>query len=94
MKVSFSLLKETRVIRKRVILSVKIDSNAYLTLNCFLELKLSLVIVCLCFQQACFRVDGLGLLLVTCLLLCVNCGLLIRQEMFWVEKLPVMSSFI
>ena len=94
MKVSFSLLKGTRLTRKRVIPSVKIESNPYLSLICFLELKLNLIIVCLCFQQICFRVDGLGLLWVTCLLLCVNYGLLIRQEMFWVEKLPVTSSFM
>lgn len=94
MKVSLSLLRVTRVTRERVIPSVKIESNPCLSLNCFLELKLNLIIVCLCFQQTCFRVDGLGLLWVTCLLLCVNCGLLIRQEMFWVEKLPVMSSFM
>lgn len=73
---------------------MEIESKPYLSLNCFLELKLNLIIVCLSFQQTCFRVDGLGLLWVTCLLLCVNCGLLIRQETFWVEKLPVMSSLM
>jgi len=93
-KVSFSLLKGARVTKRRVIPSVKIESNPYLCLNCSLELKFNLIVVCLCFQQTCFRVDGLGLLWVTCLLLCVNCGLLIRQEMFWVEKLPVVSSFM
>lgn len=44
MEVSFSLLKVTRVNRKRVIPSVKIESNPYLSLNCFLELNLNLIV--------------------------------------------------
>lgn len=44
-KVSFSHLKGTRVSRKRIIPSVVIESSPYLSLNCFLELKLNLISV-------------------------------------------------
>lgn len=44
---------------------MNIESNPYLSLNCFWELKLNLVRVCLCYQQAYFRGDDLGLLWVT-----------------------------
>lgn len=73
---------------------MKIESNPYLSLNWFWELKLNLVRVSLYFQQTCFRGGDLGLLWVT--MFTPMCKLWPVDQtgsvLGW--KLPVMSSFM